>query len=98
MKKGELIEGVVREVKFPNKGIVETEEGPVVVKNVIPGQRIQGRVNKKRKGKAEAALVSILERSPLERDIPCPAFGICGGCSYLSLPYERSSAGSRSSK
>ena len=88
MKKGELIEGVVREVKFPNKGIVETEEGPVVVKNVIPGQRIQGRVNKKRKGKAEAALVSILERSPLERDIPCPAFGICGGCSYLSLPYE----------
>ena len=49
MKKVELIEVFVRDVKFPNKGIVETEEGPVVVKNVIPGQRIQGRVNKKRK-------------------------------------------------
>ena len=67
MKKGELIEGIVREVKFPNKGIVETEEGTVVVKNVIPGQKVQARVNKKRKGRAAAALVSVLERSPLER-------------------------------
>ena len=88
MKKGDLIEGIVSEVKFPNKGIVETEEGAVVVKNAITGQRVQARVNKKRKGKAEGALLSVLERSPLERETPCPAFGTCGGCTYLCLPYE----------
>ncbi len=88
MKKGDLIQGVVREVKFPNKGIVVTEEGLCVVKNAITGQLVQARVNKKRKGKAEAALITVLERSPLERDTPCPAFGICGGCTYLCLPYE----------
>ena len=88
MKKGDLVEGIVREVKFPNKGIVETEEGAVVVKNAITGQRIQARINKKRKGKAEGALLSVLERSPLERETPCPAFGTCGGCTYLCLPYE----------
>ena len=70
MKKGDLIEGIVSEVKFPNKGIVETEEGAVVVKNAITGQRVQARVNKKRKGKAEGALLSVLERSPLERETP----------------------------
>ncbi|MBQ8987497.1 MAG: 23S rRNA (uracil-5-)-methyltransferase RumA, partial [Lachnospiraceae bacterium] len=88
MKKGDLVEGIVREVKFPNKGIVETEEGAVVVKNAITGQRVQARINKKRKGKAEGALLSVLERSPLERETPCPAFGTCGGCTYLALPYE----------
>lgn len=88
MKKGDLVEGIVREVKFPNKGIVETEEGAVVVKNAITGQRIQARINKKKKGKAEGALLSVLERSPLERETPCPAFGTCGGCTYLCLPYE----------
>ena len=88
MKKGDLIQGVVREVKFPNKGIVVTEEGLCVVKNAITGQIVRARVNKKRKGKAEAALISVLERSPLERETPCPVFGICGGCTYLCLPYE----------
>lgn len=88
MKKGDLVEGIVREVKFPNKGIVETEEGAVVVKNAITGQRIQARINKKKKGKAEGALLSVLDRSPLERETPCPAFGTCGGCTYLCLPYE----------
>ena len=88
LKKGDLIEGIVREVKFPNKGIVETEDGICVVKNAITGQKVQARVNKKRKGKAEAALISVLERSPLEKEPPCPAFGICGGCTFLSLPYE----------
>ena len=48
MKKGDLIEGVVREVKFPNKGIVETQDGVCVVKNAITGQKVQARVNKKR--------------------------------------------------
>ena len=88
MKKGDLIEGIVREVKFPNKGIVETEDGICIVKNAITGQKVRARVNKKRKGKAEAALVDVIERSPLEREIPCPAFGTCGGCTYLCLPYE----------
>ena len=88
MKKGDLIEGTVRDVKFPNKGIVETEDGICIVKNAVTGQKVQARVNKKRKGKAEGALIKVLERSPLERDTPCPAFGICGGCTYLCLPYE----------
>ena len=92
LKKGDLIEGVVREIKFPNKGIIETEEGVCVVKNAITGQKVQARVNKKRKGKAEGALISVIERSPLERPSPCPAFGICGGCTYLCLPYEEQCA------
>ena len=88
MKKGQIIEGTVKRVDFPNKGIVETEEGVCVVKNVLPGQRVQCAVNKVRHGKAEGRLLQVLESSALECGSPCPHFGICGSCTYLSLPYE----------
>ena len=48
MKKGEIYEGKVTEVNFPNKGKVECENGTVTVKNVIPGQNIRFMINKKR--------------------------------------------------
>lgn len=88
MKKGQVYEGVVERVDFPNKGIVRTEEGSCVVKNALPGQKVSFGVNKVRKGKAEGRLLQVLEKSPLEKDSPCPHFGICGGCTYISLPYE----------
>ncbi|NLL77654.1 MAG: 23S rRNA (uracil(1939)-C(5))-methyltransferase RlmD [Clostridiales bacterium] len=88
MKKGQIIEGIVCKIDFPNKGIVNCEEGTCVVKNTIPGQRISCRINKVRKGKAEGRLLQILEKSPLETESSCRHFGICGGCTYLSLPYE----------
>lgn len=88
MKKGQVLEGIVQRVDFPNKGIVETEEGICVVKNALPGQRVKCSVNKARKGKAEGRLLEVIEPSSLEIESPCLHFGICGGCIYLSLPYE----------
>lgn len=88
MKKGQIVQGIVERVDFPNKGIVICEEGNCVVKNALPGQRISCGINKVRKGKAEGRLLEVLEKSPMEIESPCPHFGSCGGCTYISLPYE----------
>lgn len=88
MKKGQVYEGIVERVDFPNKGIVKAEEGTCVVKNSLPGQKVRFGVNKVRKGKAEARLLEVVEKSPLETGNPCSHFGLCGGCTYLSLPYD----------
>lgn len=88
MKKGQILTGIVERVDFPNKGIVITEEGSCIVKNVLPGQKISFMVQKNRHGRAEGRLLSVEEGSPAEMKSPCPHFGECGGCSYLSLPYE----------
>ena len=88
MKKGQVYEATVERVDFPNKGIARTGEGPVTVKNSLPGQKIRLGISKVRNGKAEGRLLEVLERSPLEREAPCSHFGLCGGCTYLSLPYE----------
>ena len=88
MKKGQIIEGTVERIDFPNKGIVVTEEGSCTVKNALPGQKIKAVIQKNRKGRAEGRLLSVEENSPLETSRICPHFGTCGGCTYMSLPYE----------
>ena len=88
MKKGQVYEGFVERVDFPNKGIVQTGEGAVIVKNSLPGQKVKISVSKVRKGKAEGRLLEVTEKSPLETGSPCSHFGLCGGCTYLSLSYE----------
>ena len=88
MKKGQIYEGYVERLDFPNKGIVRCEDEIAVVKNVIPGQKVSFLVNKKRKGKVEGRLVEVLEKASYEIDSICPHFGECGGCNYQNLPYE----------
>ena len=89
MKKGEIYEGIVEKIEFPNKGILHIEDEKVIVKNALPGQKIQFLVNKKRKGKCEGRLMQVLERSEIETaETVCPHFGICGGCLYQTIPYE----------
>ena len=90
MKKGQIIEGMVECVEFPNKGIVRTEDGGrVIVKNAVPGQKVSASINKVRKGKCEGRLLEVLERSPKEQpEAACIHAGECGGCTYQTLPYE----------
>ena len=90
MKKGQVYEGRIETVEFPNKGKIylPEEEKTVIVKNGVPGQKVRFSVNKIRKGKAEGRILEVLE--PSEKEIPpsCPHFGQCGGCTYQNLPYE----------
>ncbi|MCD8348254.1 MAG: 23S rRNA (uracil(1939)-C(5))-methyltransferase RlmD [Lachnospiraceae bacterium] len=89
MKKGQIMEGVAERVDFPNKGVVQTEEGTVTVKNTLPGQKIRFSISKKRSGRAEGRLLEVLQPSPLEDQEPvCPLFPACGGCTWQSLSYE----------
>lgn len=91
MKKGQIYEGIIETVDFPNKGnvYVPEEDRYVIVKNGIPGQKIRFLVNKCKKGKAEGRLLEVLEKSPLEtREPVCSLFPACGGCMYQTMPYE----------
>lgn len=90
MKKGQIVEGTVEEIVFPNKGMVKTTEGDtVVVKNTIPGQKVKVGINKVRKGKGQGRVLELLEASKLQlEESNCIHDGICGGCNYQSLSYE----------
>ena len=89
MKKGEIYEGVIEKVEFPNKGYVNIDGEKVIVKNGIPGQKVRFMINKKRSGRVEGRLLEVLEKSPLEvREPVCNIFPACGGCMYQTMSYE----------
>ena len=67
MKKGQICEGVIEKVDFPNKGRIHIDNEIVTVKNGIPGQKVRFQINKKRKGKMEGRLLEVVEKSPKEK-------------------------------
>lgn len=89
MKKGQIYEGTVERVDFPDKGIIFVEGEKAAVKHGLPGQKLKFMITKKKSNKLEGQILEILEKSPLEKaDGVCPHFGQCGGCTYNSLPVE----------
>ena len=88
MKKGQVFEGVIEKVAFPNKGHITVDGKTVIVKNGVPGQKVRFSVNKVRSGRAEGRILEVLEKSPLECEPVCPHFADCCGCTYQNLSYE----------
>ena len=89
MKKGEIYQGIIEKIDFPNKGKVYLEDGKITVKNGIPGQKVRFVINKKKGRRLEGRLLEVLEKSPLEtREPVCSIFPACGGCMYQTMPYE----------
>ena len=88
MKKGDIVEGKIERVTFPNKGHLRADDRDVIVKNTIPWQNVRARINKKKAGRLEAQLLEVIEHSPLEKRPPlCRNFPPCGGCLYQTMEY-----------
>lgn len=99
MKKGDIIEGIITDYSFPNKGSFlysapsangdgTFEERKIIVKNSLPGSKVRVRIIKKKSGYAEGTVLDVLEKSPLETKRPiCNHFYSCGGCTYQTVSY-----------
>ena len=85
MKKNDNIVLDIEEVLFPNKGIGYVEGQKVVVKNVLPKQKVVACITKKRSSGIEAKLKEVLQKSPFEQPPECPHFSLCGGCTYQNM-------------
>lgn len=89
MKKGEIYEGIIEKIDFPNKGRVKVDDVTVTVKNGMPGQKVRFMINKKKSGRVEGRLLEVLEKSVSEtREPVCSVFPECGGCMYQTMTYQ----------
>jgi 23S rRNA (uracil-5-)-methyltransferase RumA len=89
IQRGEIVELEIVDFAFGGRGIarVPVEDGHyiVFVDNTFPGQLVKARIEKKRKRHAEAKLLEIIKRSPLEIELPYQE--ISGG-PYVFVPIE----------
>ncbi len=89
VQRNEILELIIDDLAFGGQAIsrLKTEEGEFVlfVENAFPGQKVRVRVDKKRKRHAECKLIDVIERSPLEKQLP---YQEISGAPYIFVPIE----------
>lgn len=78
----------ITDAVFPQTTYGEIDGERVRMKGGIEGQTVRVRL-KKKGGKKIGKILTVEEPSPVETETPCPAFGRCGGCTFLTVPYEK---------
>jgi 23S rRNA (uracil1939-C5)-methyltransferase len=89
LKRGSEIEVDIESLAFGGDGIGRVEGMAVFVPDVLPGQRIRARIQKKKPSFAKARLLSVITPSPDEITPQCQHFVDCGGCSLQNYRYEK---------
>ncbi len=89
MRRGSDLSIKIEQSQFPSTGIGYVENRTIYVKNAFPGQTITGKVKKTKGQTAEVKLLTVDEKADYEIEPLCNHFGICGGCSSQSIPYEK---------
>lgn len=91
-KKKNLILENIKLLSAGAKGVSvgKTEDGKtVLVSCAVPGDTVVARVKKSKSKYYEAEAVEITERSPWRVEPKCIHFGVCGGCKWQNLSYEK---------
>jgi len=88
MKRNEEIIINIEEMDTKGLGIGYIDNKKIKVKNAILGEKVKVRVKKIKNDIAEANIIEIIEKSPIERENKCKHFGECGGCTYQNIDYK----------
>lgn len=89
MKKKSIVEFEVGEMEFGGVSRSIYDGKRVKMKGGISGQKVRAAVKRKRSDSLEVKLLEVIEKSPLEVSDVCDHYDGCGGCSMLSVPYNK---------
>ncbi|MFQ5603657.1 MAG: 23S rRNA (uracil(1939)-C(5))-methyltransferase RlmD [bacterium] len=88
IKKGNQLALDIETLAFGGRGVVRVDGLVIFVEDALPGQTVQARITRKRKGFAEAKCLRVEKKSPEEVAPKCAHFGECGGCRFQNLDYQ----------
>ena len=89
-KRNKVIENVtILDIADKGQAIARVNDMVIFVKGVVPGDVCDIQIKKKRKNYAEGYVQEIKEFSNLRIDAKCKYFGVCGGCKWQNLSYEK---------
>ncbi len=79
----------IEDIGSEGKAIARTGEMVVFTTYAVPGDIVDLQVTKKRKRYAEANVTKFHKYSADRTESFCEHFGVCGGCKWQILPYEK---------
>lgn len=84
-----LEEVTIENIGAEGKSIARVDNMVVFVKEAVPGDVVDLQVFRKKGRYMEAQVVKYLRYSDQRTDPFCAHFGVCGGCKWQHLPYDR---------
>ena len=88
-KKPLLQEVKIEKIAAEGKSIAYVDEKVLFVPNTIPGDIVDVQVTRKRKSFMEGFVTEYRHLSELRCEPFCAHFGVCGGCKWQNLPYDK---------
>lgn len=82
-----MIEVAIHGLGHDGEGVGRYEGMTFFIPGGAPGDRVAARVTEVKKNYGRAALVQVVEPSPLRVEPPCPVVGQCGGCQLQHIAY-----------
>jgi len=79
----------IEKVAAEGKSIAYSDDKVVFVEKTVPGDVVDVRIQRKKKNFLEATPIHFHKKSELRIDPFCDHFGLCGGCKWQYLPYEK---------
>lgn len=79
----------IKKIAAEGKSIAYADDKVLFVPNTVPGDIVDVQVTRKRKSFLEGFVTRIHQESPLRKQPECTHFGVCGGCKWQNLPYEK---------
>jgi len=89
LKKGDVISIEITDMAFGGKGFTKIDGLAVFVENAVAGDIVEAKIYKKKNKYAEAYVEKIITPSPNRVQPKCLHAGICGGCKWQHLSYEK---------
>ncbi len=80
---------LVQDYAAEGKSLSRVDGKVIFIENTIPGDVVDVRLYKNKKDYAEGFPLRFKQYSPDRVDPFCSHFGICGGCQWQTLPYEK---------
>ena len=80
---------LITDIGAEGKAIARVDGMVIFTTHVIPGDIVDLQIIKKRKNYSEAKVINLVKGSDDRVASFCEYFGVCGGCKWQYLPYEK---------
>lgn len=79
----------IESVAAEGNGLAHVDGKVLFVPKCVPGDVVDVVLTRKRKGFMQGDLIELVQPSPIRQAPVCPHYGICGGCTWQALPYDK---------
>lgn len=86
---GSILKGTIETLAFGGHGVMRHGELVIFIPFTRPGDEVQVIITQRKKRFAKGELIKVIQQAESAPEPRCAHYGVCGGCQFQHLSYER---------